>query len=326
MTTSHIHSGRDGLPPPKNMTITRLTNGGNRCQRIGLFIGVTALFGVCLLDLILCPHSKVEESFNLQATHDIFYHGLTPAVLAQYNNYFRGGQDDEILLPYDHLQYPGGAWISLLLRERASDASYRISLKKCLLLLLYSRPSDICGADSSRLRVPLLAVAVLGHEHRCQSHGRPVSGAVPLAPHPCLWLDTAGAGRRSKGGNTSIEFLFHYWSMAINHYRMSVSHSLLFQSHAAQHFGTGNRVALLQLLAGGRKAKEYQRGGVTIGSGNYHFSVRLVVAVGIHGNIVVDIEAIDNCGCFENWSPDGHGGAGVDSALGQPSVAATTVA
>lgn len=50
---------------------------------------------VSMMALILCPHSKVEESFNLQATHDLFYYGITPLF---------GGKPD---LHYDHLQYPG---------------------------------------------------------------------------------------------------------------------------------------------------------------------------------------------------------------------------
>lgn len=55
-----------------------------------------------LADLLLCPHSKVEESFQLQATHDLFYHGIAPAV----SRTILGNED--ISLPYDHLQYPGG--------------------------------------------------------------------------------------------------------------------------------------------------------------------------------------------------------------------------
>lgn len=90
-------------------------------DRLFLFSGGLVLTAVAVASLLACPHSKVEESFQLQATHDLFYHGIGPAWRS-----FMGGEDVE--LSYDHLQYPGGKHLLVFLvigRNQSKEVLFR---------------------------------------------------------------------------------------------------------------------------------------------------------------------------------------------------------
>jgi len=74
--------------------------------RTGFWISAAFLLVASLFDLIMCPHSKVEESFQLQATHDLYYYGIGDAIREQFSG-LSTTVTSPATLPYDHLQYPG---------------------------------------------------------------------------------------------------------------------------------------------------------------------------------------------------------------------------
>jgi len=46
---------------------------------------------VAWLHVLLAPYTKVEESFNLHATHDVLMHGVLPSALPNYDHFIFPG-------------------------------------------------------------------------------------------------------------------------------------------------------------------------------------------------------------------------------------------
>ena len=111
MTTTKDYSSPAGATVPKDSNSNTNHHPQQSSWMCSYKFVIPIFIGRCLLDLVLCPHSKVEESFNLQASHDLMYYGISPALtqsLFPLTNSADDNDNNNSLLPYDHLQYPGG--------------------------------------------------------------------------------------------------------------------------------------------------------------------------------------------------------------------------
>jgi alpha-1,6-mannosyltransferase len=66
------------------------------------------ILGVLCLHVWLAPYTKVEESFNLHAAHDILLHGLSPSALKEVcEKYLLIYEQLRIFPQFDHFTFPG---------------------------------------------------------------------------------------------------------------------------------------------------------------------------------------------------------------------------
>lgn len=79
--------------PPLYSPISTTTSLGKNGTFPQFLLSSAFLLGICILHLSVAPYTKVEESFGLQACHDLYYAGFP--------------RSDADLLAYDHIRYPG---------------------------------------------------------------------------------------------------------------------------------------------------------------------------------------------------------------------------
>lgn len=122
------------------------------------------LFLVPLLHLLAAPHTKVEESFNLQATHDILVYG-TPT----------SAPSARLAAAYDHFAFPGAVprtflgavllaglgqplvWLSGFRHAQLVVRAVLGAFNAGCLLVFRNALAEACGKGAARWWVVLMA-------------------------------------------------------------------------------------------------------------------------------------------------------------------------
>ncbi|EKM61314.1 glycosyltransferase family 22 protein [Phanerochaete carnosa HHB-10118-sp] len=95
------------------------------------------LLGASWLHVLLAPYTKVEESFNLHATHDVLFYGVGPAALPKYDHFIFPGAVPRTFIgsallawisaPAIHLAH----WFGLLSSKADIQVVVRLVLATC---------------------------------------------------------------------------------------------------------------------------------------------------------------------------------------------------
>lgn len=113
--------------------------------RIRLLDGL--LLGAIVLYALMAPYTKVEESFNMQAVHDMLNYGVHPYAKVEEH--------------YDHVSFPGAVPRSFV------GSLVLAGLAKAIIVPLSWLGVDLLATDRSQLQLQLLVRAILGFANGC---------------------------------------------------------------------------------------------------------------------------------------------------------------
>ncbi|PWN87944.1 hypothetical protein FA10DRAFT_180963 [Acaromyces ingoldii] len=203
--------------PAKETDATRRYKEGQGAMAAPVLLewmAVAALFVAAWTHVVVAPYSKVEESFSVQAVHDMLAYGLTPAGLAE----------------YDHLHFPGAVprsfvpplflsalcwplvWLAQPLLRTSADVQLLVRLVLASLyaasLVFFSR---CCfprrSAAAAGTRVAFLAVSAVQFWPLFWAGRTTPNGLAQPAVVVALGLFFRGGGRKGSTRLTALALL-----------------------------------------------------------------------------------------------------------------------